>query len=60
MRKEDRRTETISETAHGSISKSVYDIIDHKAELLKKRGIGEDDIGNAENVMKLVHKTLGK
>lgn len=65
MRKEDRRAEPISEMAHGSISESIYDIIDRKAEMLKNRGIGEDDIGRIINAeleydMKRITSQIGQ
>lgn len=49
MRKENRAAEPMPEFGHPQLRESVYDIIDRKAEELRQRGIGEEDISRIIN-----------
>ena len=49
MRKENYMAEQVPEVGHVQLDDSVYDIIDRKAEELRSRGIGEEDISHIIN-----------
>lgn len=49
MRKENLRETSLPEIGHQMLNASVYDTIDRKAEELRGRGIGDEDIGHIIN-----------
>lgn len=49
MRKENLREPSLPEIGHQMLNASVYDTIDRKAEELRGRGIGDEDIGHIIN-----------
>ena len=49
MRKENLKGTSLPEIGHQPLSESVYDTIDRKAEELRGRGIGEEDISHIIN-----------